>query len=84
MSNDFHKRIAKDALWDRDGHHTPKRYRETGSARESDKILVRAELEELRDDVGDDLVDELDLAVYCYRYGPCEQCKEKMDKEKKV
>jgi len=46
MSNktqDFQKREAKRCLWDQDGDHTKKRYRNKGKGRGKDKRLIKEE-----------------------------------------
>ena len=42
---DFQKQEAKQSLWDQDGQHIPKRYRNKGKGRGKDKRLTRQELD---------------------------------------
>lgn len=41
---DFQKQEAVQSLWDMDGYHIPKRYRNKGKGRGKDKRLARSEL----------------------------------------
>lgn len=56
MSNrgpDFQKDEAKQSLWDMDGLHIPKRYRNKGKGRGKDKRMVRTEVLDLAVNPGD-------------------------------
>jgi len=74
---DFQKREAKQSLWDNDGQHIKKKYRNKGKGRGKDKKLIRDEL------LAEAEWDEIDLdnseieALYCYHYGSCEHCLKK-------
>lgn len=50
---DFQHEEATQSLWDMDGMHIPKRYRNKGKGRGKDKRLVRAELVDSARDLGD-------------------------------
>lgn len=73
---DYQKQEAKRSLWDNDGQHEKKRYRNKGKARLKDKQLIRDELDPNEEDyeILQMLNDEADDALYCYHYGPCERC----------
>ena len=72
---DFQKREAIQSLWDNDGQHTPKRYRNKGKGRQKDKVLV---LNEQVDDSGpaEDFIlsEECANNLYCHEHGPCLEC----------
>ena len=75
---DHQKSEAKRSLWDRDGQHIPKRYRNRGRARGQDRQDIRAELHALQswDDLEREFewAKEIDEALYCHHYGPCAEC----------
>lgn len=76
---DHQKREAKQSLWDLDGHHAPKRYRNKGKGRGKDKRLVQRQYDELQEQAELDQQDawdqELREAWDCYMFGPCARCK---------
>jgi hypothetical protein len=51
MPYDFQKLTAKSSLWEHDGQHIPKRYRNKGKGRSKDRQLIRAELAALENAV---------------------------------
>lgn len=63
---DFQKREAKQSLWDMDGQHIKKKYRNKGKGRQKDKKLIRAELDLAVLD-SHDAWDEIDEAWNCER-----------------
>lgn len=77
-SPDHQKREAKRSLWDQDGEHIPKKYRNKGKGRNQEKADIRQELKELEREpriaLDEMLNEEADEALYCHYYGPCEQC----------
>jgi hypothetical protein len=75
---DYYKRKAKQDLWDNNGENTPKRYRYKGKARRLNKELAKKELESEEGDY--DMSEEIEEALYCYYYGPCESCLAKSKK----
>lgn len=79
MPQDYQKQEAKQCLWDQDGQHTKKRWRNRGKGRCKEKRDIRASLAELgsaaeseREEAQDQ---EMELAWYCHTSGPCEACK---------
>jgi hypothetical protein len=48
---DFQKHEAKRSLWDEDGQHIPKRYRNKSKGRFKDKQLIRTESAEIDADL---------------------------------
>lgn len=73
---DYQKREAKRSLWDMDGEHVPKKYRNKGKGRGKDKQLIKEQLDPNEEDyeILQMLNKEADEAMYCYHYGPCEKC----------
>lgn len=45
-TQDYQKMEAKQSLWDFDGLHVPKRYRNKGKGRGKERRLIRQELDE--------------------------------------
>lgn len=70
---DHQKREAKRSLWDADGHHVPKKYRNKGRGRRKDKKEINASQAENEYQGWVDW-EEVDLALYCHNYGPCASC----------
>lgn len=71
MPQDFTKREAKKSLWDLDGQHEDKRYRKKG--RNKAKQLIREALKP-EEEYDFEWEKEIDEALDCYHYGPCERC----------
>jgi hypothetical protein len=75
---DHQKREAKRSLWDQDGQHIPKKYRNKGKGRNKDKFEIDEAFKEIADlpiTLQDEAwADEIDLAFYCHDYGPCAKC----------
>lgn len=80
---DYQKKEAKQSLWDMDGEHIPKRYRNKGKGRGKDKQLIRSIAADLLKDPELDQQDminaEADEASYCYKFGPCKRCQCEQD-----
>lgn len=78
MPVDYQKQEAKQCLWDQDGQHTKKRWRNRGKGRGKEKSEIRKVLEDIFS--GDDRdrqiewEKEIERALDCYYYGPCEVC----------
>ncbi len=76
---DFQKQEAKQCLWDQDGDHTGKRWRNRGKGRGKDRRLIQELLDEagsaskLEHEIA--MSQEADEASYCHFHGPCERCK---------
>jgi hypothetical protein len=80
LPRDYQKEEAKRSLWDCDGSHIWKKYRNKGKGRNKEKADIRKEIADLtnqiRLDKDDQLCDEAEDAWYCHSYGPCAQCRE--------
>lgn len=78
MSRDYQKEEAKRSLWDLDGDHAPKRYRNKGKGRLLEKAEIREELKTLINAENDAfeaaMSEEIDDALYCHFHGPCDAC----------
>lgn len=78
-SPDFQKQEAKQSLWDQDGQHIPKRYRNKGKGRSKDKKEIRKVVQEEINrpylEKEEEWSEEVDDALYCHFYGPCGKCK---------
>lgn len=71
LFKDFQKHSAVQSLWDMDGQHISKRYRNKSRGRQADKKLIK---EELALDITTDDYTDIINAIYCHVYGPCSEC----------
>lgn len=81
MGPDYQKQSAKTSLWEMDGCHAPKPYRQKGKGRGKDKRLVRQAMHELGLQEALDLLDEQNAEITaawdCHMgYRTCEVCED--------
>jgi hypothetical protein len=84
---DYQKQEAKRSLWDCDGTHIRKRYRNKGRGRKADRLEIESALDEeatqAQLDEDDEWAKEIEEAWYCHLMGGCERCRAKSDEESK-